>query len=109
MFTKSASRGEWWEVGGNLTDPTTKQPRDVTDCTVTITVRAGAKATDPLVTVDGATGQVLDGPTGSVMVGGRIATPGSYYATIDVVDVPGSPGAGWPVRELFKLKIEDCP
>jgi hypothetical protein len=109
MFEKKTERGEWWEVGGMLTDPVTSLPRDVTDCTVTVTVRAGPTEAAALVSVAGATGAVLDGPTGSVMVGGRVATAGVYYATIEVTDNPTTPGQGWPVREMFRLRVADCP
>lgn len=102
-------RGEWWELGARLTNPTLpgKPPIDVTGKAVTLVVRTGKLATSPAATVDGAAGWVVDGPTGDVAVGGRITTPGSYYGTITVGDAADGPG--WPQVEQFALQITDCP
>jgi hypothetical protein len=100
-------KGEWWEVGGKITDPVTKAAKDVSGKSVAAVVRSGPKESDPLVTVTGEIGAVVDGPSGDVAAGGRIASVGTYYGTLTVG--AESDGAGWPVKERFGLKVTDCP
>lgn len=107
MITVTAQRGEWWEVGAAVTDPTTKRPRDISGRAVSVVVRSGPKVTDPLVAVDGVAASVIDGNSGTAAGGGRIATPGTYYGTFQIGS--DADGAGWPVKDQFKLVITHCP
>jgi hypothetical protein len=107
MLEITQQRGEWWEVGATITNPITKQPRDISGKAVDVVVRRGPKEADPLVDVTGKVAAILDGPTGEAMAGGRCATPGNYYGTV-IVGTEAD-GTGWPAKEPFKLTIKDCP
>lgn len=107
MFTVPSKQvGEWFEVGAEFTDPVTKRPVDITGATITLTVRTGLASTSPAATVTGQVATVLDGTGGKASAGGRISTAGTYYGTL-TADKTGE--AGWPVKEVFTLRYEDCP